>query len=161
MSERIVVRACGAPGCTNVVPQAQVLCEDHGGHLHEPPMTAPSGGRDVLRDEEALATAMEREMGEGQFHPTVPGGVVEQLRRMGWSLAGPDAGAMRRALGDGALTEKDLRWIARAHHGYDRDFACVECRPESDVLVDGFRCTPHKVFAILAALPGPAATGGA
>ena len=33
------------------------------------------------------------------------------------------------------------------------DWACVECRPESDMLIEGFRCSWHEAEHILAAQP--------
>lgn len=33
--------------------------------------------------------------------------------------------------------------------GVPNDWACIECVPNSNILVDGFRCTYHKVKAIL------------
>jgi hypothetical protein len=43
-------------------------------------------------------------------------------------------------------------WIGQHRVPGDDDWACVECRPESGSLIDGFRCAYHQAAALLAAL---------
>ena len=46
-----------------------------------------------------------------------------------------------------------LEWVASQPVGFG-DWACVDCRPESDVLVEGFRCMVHEARARLAPVDG-------
>jgi hypothetical protein len=46
------------------------------------------------------------------------------------------------------------KWIVENPAKYHKDWACAECAPESDILVTGFQCIPHKAKSLLAA-PSP------
>jgi hypothetical protein len=45
------------------------------------------------------------------------------------------------------------RWIVEVGATLGPDWACAECRPESDVLVDGFVCCYHEARAALEPTP--------
>lgn len=36
---------------------------------------------------------------------------------------------------------------------WHKDWACVECRPDSDMLVEGFRCAYHRARALTGSKP--------
>ena len=121
-------------------------------------MTAPSGGRDVLAYRLAQAlhdarwqTGYHADDGSEPFaEPVVPcRHCVEQADRQVRSL-GPDAGAMRRALGDGAVVVVRKRLVANVALALLRAdrLAPSEARDIAN------RC-------VNTALPGPDATGGA
>lgn len=37
--------------------------------------------------------------------------------------------------------------------GWQRDWCCAECRPDSDMLVEGFRCSYHAAKRVLLRSP--------
>lgn len=52
-----------------------------------------------------------------------------------------------------AAAEADTKRLAAfillyANGNFGGDWACVECHPNSDILIDGFQCTYHRAKAI-------------
>lgn len=132
-------------------------------------MTAPSGGRDVLRDPIVVVRRLGVvEYADGLDERTVE--VFTRHLRAAWAeldgpALGPDAGAMRRALGDGAYVKRLRRSVAILASGLD---IVVPYLREHD---DGMSAEWMSVIGVAesclgvaqgaVALPGPDATGGA
>ena len=47
------------------------------------------------------------------------------------------------------LIDQWSKYIAREHPDGAGDHACAECRPCSDILIDGFQCVPHQAMKLL------------
>ena len=54
----------------------------------------------------------------------------------------------RRKAAEG-LIDQWAKYIAREHPDGAGDHACAECRPCSDILIDGFQCVPHQAMKLL------------
>jgi hypothetical protein len=80
---------------------------------------------------------------------TLTDGEVREILSHYKDLAFTELRNERDAARDALRSLIDAHWVRDAATSRNGDWACVECRPHSDVIKRGFRCSYHAALALL------------